>query len=199
MSVSANATRATTRDKIGVYFTSLYANNAVAGKTVVSANAMRGGINYSLNVTPRLFGFGATDLEFDQFQHLDLRFSPSGGLGFHAVKSESASFDLFGGAALNREFFDTGLNRTSAEILVGDDLVYAVSKSTSLHERLTFYPNVSRSGEYRTNFDLSAATAVKKWLAWQLSVSDRFLSNPLLGAKRNDVIFTTGFRLTFAK
>ena len=199
LGVSANANRATKRDKIGVYFTSLYASNKVAGKSVLSANAMRGGINYSLNITPRVFGFGSADLEFDQFQSLDLRFVPAGGLGYHAVKSEATVFDIFGGAALNREFFSTGLNRTSAEILAGEDLVYKLSAITSLHERLTFYPNVSRTGEYRTNFDLSTATAVKKWLAWQLSVSDRFLSDPVGGRKRNDLIFTTGFRLTFAK
>ena len=199
LAVSANATRATTRDKIGVYYTSLYASNKVGGKSVVSANAQRGGINYNINLRPRLFAFGSVDLESDEFQDLDLRFVPAGGLGFHAVKHERTVFDLFGGGALNREFFSTGVKRTSGEILAGDDLVYKLSSITSLHQRLTFYPNVSRPGEYRTNFDLSAATTLKKWLAWQLSASDRLLSDPLPGKKKNDFIFTTGLRVTFAK
>ena len=188
-----------TRDTIAVHFTSLYASNKVAGKSVLSANSMRGGINYDLNLRPRLFAFGSVDLEFDEFQGLDLRFVPAGGLGFHAVKGERTALDLFGGGALNREFFSTGLKRTSGEVLAGDDLVYKLSSITSLHQRLVFYPNVSRPGEYRTNFDLSTVTTLKKWLAWQLSASDRFLSNPLAGRKRNDFIFTTGFRVTFAK
>lgn len=199
LAVSANAARATTRDTIAVHFTSLYSSNKIAGKSILSANAMRGGINYNLNLRPRLFAFGSLDLEFDEFQNLDLRFVPAGGLGFHAVKSERTAFDLFGGGALNREFFSTGLKRTSGEVLVGDDLIYKLSSITSLHQRLTFYPNVSRPGEYRTNFDLSAATTLKKWLAWQLSASDRFLSDPLPGRKKNDFIFTTGFRVMFAK
>jgi putative salt-induced outer membrane protein YdiY len=199
LAVSANAARATTRDTIAVHFASLYSSNTVAGKSILSANAMRGGINYNLNLRPRLFAFGSVDLEFDEFQDLDLRFVPAGGLGYHAVKSERAAFDLFGGGALNREFFSTGLKRTSGEVLVGDDLFYKLSSSTSLHQRLTFYPNVSRPGEYRTNFDLSAVTTLKKWLAWQLSASDRILSDPLPGKKKNDFVFTTGFRVTFAK
>ena len=199
LAVSANANRATSRDKIAAYFTSLYASSKISGKSVLTANAMRGGLNYNLNVTPRMFGFGAVDLEYDQFQNLDLRFSPAGGLGYHAVKGESKVLDIFGGAALNREFFSTGLNRTSAEILIGDDLLYKLSAITSLHQRLTFYPNMSRTGEYRTNFDLSTATTIKKWLAWQLTASDRFLSDPLPFRKRNDFIFTTGIRVTFAK
>ncbi len=62
LAVSATATRATTRDKIGVYFTSLYASSKVAGKSVLSANAQRGGINYNLNLRPRLFAFGSVIL-----------------------------------------------------------------------------------------------------------------------------------------
>jgi putative salt-induced outer membrane protein YdiY len=199
LNVSANATRATTRDKIQVYFTSLYASNKVSGKSVVTANAERGGIGYDLNLTPRTFVFGSVDLESDQFQDLDLRFAPAGGFGYHAVKSETTLFDIFGGAGLNREFFSSGLNRTSGEGLVGEDLVYKLSSITSLHERASFYPNITRTGEYRANFDLSAATTLKKWLAWQVTASDRLLSDPLPGRKRNDLILTTGLRITFAK
>jgi hypothetical protein len=68
-----------------------------------------------------------------------------------------------------------------------------------LHERLSFYPNITRIGDYRINFDLSAATTLKKWLSWQLTASDRLLSDPLPGRKTNDFIFTTGLRVTFAK
>jgi len=198
LNVSANANRITRRDKLAVYFTSLYASNKVSGKSLLTANAQRGGINYSLNVSPRLFAFGAVDLESDQFQNLDLRFVPAGGFGYHARKSDTTAFDIFGGASLNREFFTT-LTRTSGELLAGEDLVYKLNKTTNLHERLSFYPNISRTGEYRTNFDLSTATAIKKWLAWQVTASDRLLSDPLPGRKRNDFIFTTGLRVNFAK
>ncbi len=199
LTVSANANRATTRDKTEAYFTSLYASNKVGGKSVLTANAIRGGLGYSLNLSSRTFVFGQVDLEFDEFQNLDLRFAPAGGFGFHAVKTARTLFDVFGGGALNREFFSNGLNRTSGEIVVGEDLVYKVSSITSLHERLSFYPNISRMGEYRSNFDLSAATTLKKWLSWQVTASDRLLSNPLPGRKKNDFIFTTGVRVTFAK
>jgi len=199
LNLNANANRATSRDKIGVYFTTIFASSKTNGKSSTTANAQRGGINYNLNLTPRLFVFGAADLESDEFQDLDLRFSPAGGFGLHVAKTDNTLFDIFGGAALNREFFSDGTTRTSGEILVGDDLTYRVSKITQLHQRLSFYPNISNTGQYRFNFDLTAATTIKRWLAWQLTASDRFLSNPLPGRKENDLIFTTGVRLTFAK
>ena len=51
---------------------------------------------------------------------------------------------------------------------------------------------------YRVNFDLSAVTAIRKWFGWQFTVSDRFLSNPIAGRKDNDILISTGLRLTFA-
>jgi putative salt-induced outer membrane protein YdiY len=198
--LNSNATRATSRDKIGVYYTSIFASSDADGlKGVTTANSKRGGINYNLNMNKRTFVFGSVDLETDQFQKLDLRFVPAGGLGYHAITHENTQFDLFGGAAANREFFSTGLQRTSAEILLGEELVHKLSGTSSFREKLVFFPNVSDGGNYRMNFDMSLVTAVRKWFSWQFTVSDRYLSNPVPGRKSNDVLFSTGLRLTFAK
>jgi hypothetical protein len=40
------------------------------------------------------------------------------------------------------------------------------------------FNNLSNSGEYRVNFDMSATTALLKWLNWNIALSDRYLSNP---------------------
>lgn len=197
--LNAAAERATSRDKIGVTYKSIFAANDTNGKRTTSANAKRGGLSYSLNVRPKLFVFGSVDLETDEFQNLDLRFVPAGGLGYHARKSEKTVLDFQFGAAANREFFSTGLNRTSTEVLLGQVLTHKFNSRTSLNEKLFFYPNLSESGQYRMNFDTSMVTAVRKWFSLQFSVSDRYLSNPVGGNKSNDILFTTGLRLTFAK
>ena len=48
------------------------------------------------------------------------------------------------------------------------------------------------------NFDISLLAAMKKWLSFQISASDRYLSDPVPGRKDNDILLTTGLRLTFA-
>jgi hypothetical protein len=35
--------------------------------------------------------------------------------------------------------------------------------------------------------------------SWQIIFSDRFLSDPLPGLKKNDLLLSTGLRLTFGK
>ncbi len=199
LTLSANAIRATNRDKIAVYYTSLFASTDVTGPRTTTANSKRGGVSYDLNLTDRMFVFGLVEMESDQFQSLDLRFAPAGGVGYHAIKNNDTLLDLKFGAAANREFFSDGLNRTSAEVLLGEELTHKFTATTSLNQKLSIFPNFSDAGAYRMNFDLSAVTAIRKWLAWQVTVSDRYLSNPVPGRKKNDALFSTGFRITFAR
>lgn len=200
LTMAANAARATTRDKITVYYTSIFSSSDFSGgNTQTTANSKRGGLGYNLNLSKKAFVFGAVDLESDQFQSLDLRFVPSGGVGYHAIAAMPTQFDLRVGAAANREFFSTGLNRTSAELLVGDDFVHKFSASTHIEQKFDFFTNLSDTGAYRVNFDISGVTAIKKWFSWQVTVSDRFLSNPVPGRKKNDAIYSTGIRVSFGK
>lgn len=200
LTIAADAQRATTRDKIAVYYRSIFSSSDFSGgATQTTANSKRGGVAYNLNLNKRAFIFGSVDLESDQFQSLDLRFAPAGGGGYHAIATMPTQFDLRVGAAANREFFSTGLNRTSAELLLGDDFVHKFSASTHIEQKLDFFTNLSDTGAYRANFDLSAVTAIRKWFSWQFTVSDRYLSNPVPGHKKNDAIFSTGLRVSFGK
>jgi putative salt-induced outer membrane protein YdiY len=199
--IGANAARATTRDKISVYAAVIKARarSRTTGLQEETANAIRGGGRYEINLTSRAFAFGFSDLEFDEFQKLDLRLVLGGGLGWHAIKNENTLFDLFGGGSYNKEYFSTGLKRSAGEALVGQELTHKLSSRSLLKERLVFFPNVQETGDYRLNFDASLVTNLNRWLSWQITLSDRYLSNPVPGAKNNDVLLTTGIRLTFAK
>ncbi len=193
------AARITPRDRLGVYAASLLAKNKdkTTGETVTTAKAIRGGLRYDFNLSDKLFAFALSDLEHDRFQQLDLRLVLGGGLGFHAKKTERTRLDLFAGGSLNQEYFSNGLSRKSGEALLGEEISTRFSKSTSLTERLVFFPNLSELGEYRTTFDATAVTRLSTLLSWQLTLSDRYLSNPIPGVKKNDVLLTTGLRLTF--
>lgn len=195
---TARATRATPRDKIGVSFTVLKSTNSTSGVPETVANLIRGGVRYDVNIAKKAFAFGFNDLEFDEFQKLDLRFVVGGGGGYHVFKRDKSFLDLFGGASLNKEFFQDNIRRSSGEALLGDELVYAW-KTTTFSQKFVIYPNLTRTGSYRVNWDSGAVTKINSWLSWQISVGDRFLSDPVPGARKNDVIGTTGIRLTFAR
>jgi putative salt-induced outer membrane protein YdiY len=195
-STGAAADRTTLRDKTSVYFNSLFARNRVNGATVTTANALRGGVRFDYNLGPRAFAFAFTDLEHDRYQLLDLSNVIGGGLGYHAIKTEQTTLDLNAGASLNQEFFTT-LHRRSAEALAGDEFTYKLSGGTLIQQRFEFFPNLSDLGQYRLLFDLEGITKINNWLGWQVGISDRYISNPVLGTKGNDVLVTSGLRFVF--
>ena len=197
--IGAQAARVTPRDKISVYFASLFAKNDTTGESVTTANALRGGTRYDFNLSDDLFAFGLTDLEHDKFQDLDLRLVLAGGLGFHAKKTERTRLDLFAGGAFNQEYYSTEPTRRSAEVLLGEELTFKLSDITSLTERLVVFPNLSEGGEFRIAFDTTAVTRLSRLLSWQVTLSDRYISNPIPGVGKNDLLFTTGIRLTFGR
>ena len=197
--LGANADRTTERDKVTVYAVSLFAKSTIAGVSADTAKAVRGGLRYDFNLSRQTFAFAFTDLEYDKFQQLDLRNVLGGGFGYHLIKTDATMLDLFAGASFNQEFFSNNIDRRTAEVLVGNELSYKMSQSVVFRERLAIYPNVSDVGEFRGQFDTSLLTKVNKWLGWQITLSDRYLSNPLPGIQKNDLLMTTGLRVTFGR
>ncbi len=192
------AARATKHDKISVHFNQIYATALVDGVSSSTANAVRGGWSYNRDLNPRVFLTTLNEYEHDEFQSLNLRAVFGGGGGWNAVKTKKTTLSFQGGGDYERENYTT-LNRNSAEVNFGDDLLWKASAVTSVTQSFRIFPNLSDTGQYRMNFDISGVTALKKWLGWHLTFSDRFVSDPLPGRLRNDVLLSTGLRVSFAR
>ena len=197
LTVGARAARETTRDKISVYANAIRASNSTTGTSVTTADAVWFGGRYDVNVSEKTFVFGTADFEYDKPQQLDFRTVFGGGFGYRWIRSEKTDLDLFGGAAFNREYFSDGTRRNSAEALVGEELKYRISSATNLEQRFVLYPNLTRTGDFRSVLDASLVTSLNEWLGWQVTIGNRFNSNPVLGAEKSDFLFTTGLRATF--
>jgi hypothetical protein len=196
-----NASRVSRKDKITVTFNEIYGSARLKGQPVTNtiASAVRGGWTYNRDITPKFFVSTLNDYEHDRFQNLDLRFVVGGGFGVNAIKKEKTNLSFIGGGDYERENFTNNLKRNSGEANFGNDFLYKLSGATSITQSSRFFPNLTYTGEYRMNFDLAGVTVVKKWLAWHVSASDRFVSNPVFGLQRNDLLLSTGFRVSFAK
>jgi putative salt-induced outer membrane protein YdiY len=191
-----NAVRATTRDKITYYTTGAFSRSTVAGVTATTAQAIAGGVRYDLNMTDKSFVFGTVDLFNDRFQALDLRTVLGAGYGRHTIKTDRTTLDLLVGGDFDREFFAT-FNRSSAEALLGESFTRKFFASSAFNEALFFYPNLTSTGDFRSTFSLGLVTKLTKVLSWQTSFNDFYLSNPVPGKKTNDLLLSTGLRVTF--
>jgi putative salt-induced outer membrane protein len=93
LAATADAVRATSQDKASLYGNANYAksNDTTTGEQV------RLGGRYDYNLGVDTFAFGGLDLDHNKFANLSLRGLVSGGLGYHAIRGETTTLDLFGG------------------------------------------------------------------------------------------------------
>ncbi len=198
-----NAARVTTTDRALVTFSAVKASALLDGVKSDTARAVRGGLAYNHNFSARGFVNAFNDWEFDAFQALDLRVSIGGGVGYTAWKSERGSLDLPIGMAWTHSKFDPApqpkFTRNEAEAYWGDDFTYKASGRTSITQTFRMFDSVTDTGQYRVSFDLGVSTRIFKWLSWNLSASDRYLSNPANNRKTNDILYTTGIGVDFAR
>jgi len=215
LALAFNAVHATLHDKITLYVNSIDTQNQLSTPSTV-ANLTQGGLRYDRNVGARLFGFGAADFMANALQDLDLRAVYTGGLGYHAIKSDKTVLDFLAGLNYTHETYSNGplnapvppatvgvgytsygVTNKFAALTLGEELTHKAGKSTILTEKLYFFPDLSDTSNYRMTFSFGSVTKISKWLGWQNQFGDIYVSNPPLTAKKNDVIFTTGLNIAF--
>lgn len=200
VSTAASATRIAGKNKLSLNFAQLYATQSTTLPHGQTANKVSGGFRIDRDVSKKLFVYGTNGYDYDKFQDLDLRVVVGGGFGYHAWVGKKGYLDVFGGGNWNREKYNKegeNITRQIGEVVVGQEMGYQALSKLKLYEKLTLFPNMSDTGEYRMNFDATASVPVMKWLELNFGFSDRFISNPVFGNKGNDTIFTTGIRVSF--
>lgn len=199
LSTGFTGIRQTTNDKLGLYANTVYAtNNAPGASPSTTANTAAGGARYDHDLDPKVFAFVAADFFADALQDLNLRSVFGGGAGFHAIKTSTTTLDLIGGLNYTRESYST-FTRNFAALTLGEELTHKMGKSTVINEALTLFPDLNSLGDYRGTFIFSTVTKLHNHLGWQNSFNDVYVTNPPLGKKQNDVIFTTGLNVSFGQ
>ncbi len=210
LNIAFNAARKGLHDKLTLYTNSIYATNDLPTATPhTTANTIGGGARYDHDFAPRVFGFVNGDFYHDALQFLDLRSTFGGGIGWHAIKRDASTLDLLAGVNYTHESYSAftlattpptqiaAVSRSLAGATIGDAYLRKVGKGTVITQTFFFYPDLSETGEYRGTFNLGTVTKLNKWLGWQNSFGDIYVSNPPTGTKKNDLQLATGLNISF--
>lgn len=195
LALGFNGLRKTANDAWNLTAASIYSSDAKLGQT--TANSFQGAIRYDRNLSKRLFAYGAFAGGYDELQDLNYRFAPSGGLGFHAIMTKATTLDLLGGLGYTRENYSTGLTNNLFTLTLGDEFAHKLNSNTSITQNLYYLPSLNQTSNYRVVFNFGIATKLNGWLTANLNFNDRYNSEPVLGNKKNDTLFTTGLGFTF--
>src|SRR5437762_10171887 len=123
----------------------------------------RAGCVYDHDVTKNIFGFVAADFFADALQGLNLRSVFDGGAGLHAIKNDRTTLDVLGGLNYTHESY-TVLSRNLVALTLGEELMHKLGKSTTLNEKLYFFPDLNSAGDYRGTFDFGTITKLNRVL-----------------------------------
>lgn len=199
--VAADGVRATDDNKW------VFGGKALWSRSEGSTTASNVALNtqYDQNFTPLWFGFGSGDYLHDQFANISARYAAHVGVGRHMVKSDSLTFDLSAGIGYTEDRYldpadirgELRDNFGRAELVLAEETSYKWTPSTSLHQKLSFYPAISNSGGFRGVFDSGLAVAMTPTLNLTVGFTYRYNSDPGTGFKRGDTLFVTGIAMKF--
>lgn len=206
LNTAVAAERKTPYDDFAVSESSIYSTDNLPGAGV-TANAVLGAIKYDRNITARLFVAAEGDFTHDELQDLTLRAIYTGGLGLHAIAKPNTTLDVLAGVNYTRETYSgteakpgPSFDRNLPGLTFSEVFMHKFGALTTFNETASIYPDLDNFSQYRVSLDANAVTKINKWLGWQITVSDRYVTNPpILGTKSNDVILSTGINVAFGK
>ena len=212
LNIAFNSTRTGFHDKLILYTNSIYATNDLpTASPHTTANSTGGGARYDHNFATRAFGFVNGDFFSNSLQYLNLRSTLGGGIGVHAIKSSATTLDLLAGGNYTHESYSAftlppppaggtpvaAVTRSLGALTLGDAFTQKVGKGTVITQTFFFYPDLTQTGQYRGTFNFGTVTKLNKWLGWQNSFGDIYVSNPPPGTKQNDLQIATGLNFSF--
>lgn len=199
LNVTADAAKATERDKWTLYGRLLYGED----NDQTTSDQVSAGLRYDRNFSEAWFHFGLVDWLRDRPANLAQRWSINSGVGYHVFKEEEGFWDVFTGLGYSQDFLiqETEVsdqlrsNYGRAELLLGQQSQNRLSASTTFKQRLLLFPNLEDTGSLRGTFDASLAVAMNRHFDLTASLGYRYNSDPGTGLDKIDLLFVTGITL----
>jgi len=127
------------------------------------------------------------ELEYDEFEDLDLRATAAAGLGRYWIKKDEHEFKTRAGLGYRHEAFNNGVTRDDAIADLGMDYRVDIAPWLQFTHSGTFIPSLEDFGDYRLNLDTAFIFPLKND-AWKLKLGMRndYNSNPTGDLERLD-------------
>lgn len=197
VNVAADARRATQENRVNLYGNYVSARSRTAGVTTISSDQARIGGRYDWNLTTDYFTYGLAELNTNRVDDIRLRQTYGGGAGVRWFQRPDLSLDLFTGLAHTSTEYRRAVDDTNLELILGEELVWNLSSTSSLQQRFVIYPSLENTGEYRATLDASLVTAINGAWNMKVSLAARYKSDPPAGLSKTESLFVVGLAYRF--
>lgn len=157
-----------------------------------STNEYFGGIRYEASISERWYWYARTELEFDEFEHIDLRATAAAGGGYYWLKKEDHELKTSVGAGYRHEAYDDGRSSDDFVLDLGLDYRYDLAPWLQFTHSTAYSPDVQDFDNYRLKADTALLFPLKdERLSWKLGMRNEYNSRPQPGLERLDNTYYT--------
>ncbi len=188
-----DAKRKTKDDLLHFYLAGKYADD----NDRRTANEYFGGIRYENKITDRWYWYARTELEFDEFEGIDLRATVATGAGYYWLKKPEHELKTSAGVGYRHESYDTGRSSDDAVLDLGLDYRVDLTPWAQFTHSTVYSPDFLEFEDYRLKLDTALVFPFKddRW-AWKLGMRNDYNSRPQPGFDRLDNLYYTSIVLS---
>lgn len=159
-------------------------------------NEYLGGIRYENQMTERVYWYTRTELEFDEFEDLDLRATAAAGFGYYWLKDPDHELKTSIGLGYRHEAYDTGRSNDDPMLDLGLGYRRDIGDKAQFTHRLVYSPDFLEFDNYRVQADTALLIPFKDdSLAWKLGIRNEYNSRPVGSNERLDNTYYTSIVL----
>jgi putative salt-induced outer membrane protein YdiY len=180
------------------YFLNLIVTNTQTDQGLrISTNNFTSGVRQDFVLGADNFWFLLTQFDHSDTQSLNLRQTYGGGFGRDLIHSSGVDLQLLGGMTWVKENFETDVERSSGEGLIGEKFGWKVTRWLGFDHALSLYPSLTDGGAYRIDTSSALSTKITKRFSFNTTYTDHYLSRPLPNRRKNEIVLTTGLGFNF--
>jgi putative salt-induced outer membrane protein len=138
-----------------------------------SKNEVLGGVRYERDLSPRLFAYTRLELEYDEFENLDLRSTVGGGLGYFLIRNPRQDFKMRGGLAYQHEEFGDGSSDDKPLAEAGYDYRLDIRQWLRFNSTLTYFVDPTDVDDWRATAENAAELPITPTQGWKLRLGFR--------------------------
>ncbi len=200
LNLGVNLAHKTDQDTFGITAAYLYGRtkDRTTGVVTTTTENWQAEGRYDYNFTKRTYGFLDVQFRKDRIAELDLRFIPSGGVGYKFF--DEADFKLAGEVGV-AWVYERYTNATPTKEDVSARAAYHVTKKfndvLSAFNDAEYLQSVERGRNFIVNADLGVHVQVSKHLFGEAKITLDYDATPANGALKNDVFYalSVGYNL----
>jgi len=185
--------RKTTDDLLHFYLAGRYSEE----NDVRSTNEYFGGVRYENSLTERWFWYVRTELEYDEFEDIDLRATAAAGGGYYWLKKPEHELKTNLGLGYRHETYSDDRTVDQAVLDLGLDYRLDIAPWAQFTHSAVYTPDFEDFADYRLKFDTALLIPFKddRW-AWKVGMQNDYNSRPQSGLDRLDNTYYTSIVLS---